>query len=114
MQREDDWLYRRQQHRPKAAGGTAAQLCLSQASAEPTGDEESDDEQIEGELFLRAMDIIRRDFQEHTFQAFWRTVVDGKSPKDVAEELSMTPGAVRVAKSRILHRLRRELGESLE
>lgn len=105
--------YRHQQHRPKAAGGTEAQLRISQTPTQPI-DDESIEEQIEGELFLRAMDIIRRDFQEHTFQAFWRTVVDGISPREVAKELSMTSGAVRVAKSRILNRLRRELGESLD
>ena len=105
--------YRHQQDRPKAAGGTVALRRLSQVPAEPKHDE-PEDEQVEGELFLRAMEIIQRDFQEHTFQAFWRTVVDGKAPKDVAEELSMSPGAVRIAKSRVLHRLRQGLGELLE
>jgi DNA-directed RNA polymerase specialized sigma24 family protein len=32
----------------------------------------------------------------------------------VAEELKMQPGTVRVAKSRVLQRLRQELGELLE
>jgi RNA polymerase sigma-70 factor (ECF subfamily) len=40
--------------------------------------------------------------------------VEGKSPKDVGAELGMSPGAVRVAKSRVLHRLREELGDLLE
>ena len=31
--------------------------------------------------------------------------------KDVADELRMQPGAVRVAKSRVLNRLRHELGD---
>ena len=105
--------YRRQQHRPKTVGGTVALRHLSQVAFERIN-VESEDEQVEGELFLRAVEIIRRDFQEHTFQVFWRTVVDGAAPKDVAEELSMTPGAVRVAKSRVLHRLRQELGELSE
>jgi RNA polymerase sigma-70 factor (ECF subfamily) len=38
-------------------------------------------------------------------------VVDGKTAQEVAQELSMQPGTVRVAKSRVLHRLRKELGE---
>ncbi len=105
--------YRRQKDRPKAAGGTVAQRRFAQVPFEPINDD-SEDEQVDGELFLRAVEIIRRDYQEHTFQAFWRTVVDGQAPKDVAEELSMSPGAIRVAKSRILHRLRRELGELIE
>jgi RNA polymerase sigma-70 factor (ECF subfamily) len=51
------------------------------------------------------------EFEERTWQAFWRTAVDGRSAADVGAELGMTPGAVRVAKSRVLHRLREELGD---
>jgi hypothetical protein len=35
-------------------------------------------------------------------------------PKDVAADLGMSPGAVRVAKYRVLHRLREELGDLME
>ena len=63
-------------------------------------------------LFLRGLDLIRGEFEERTWQAFWRTAVDGRAPRDVAPELSMSPGAVRVAKSRVLQRLREELGDS--
>lgn len=65
-------------------------------------------------LFLRGLDLIRGEFEERTWQAFWRTAVDGRAPRDVAPELSMTSGAVRVAKSRVLQRLREELGDSAE
>ena len=60
------------------------------------------------------MILILTNFKENTWQAFWRVVVDGQSPKDVANELSMHPGTVRVAKSRVLQRLRQEMGELLE
>ena len=76
--------------------------------------DESDDEPLYHALFLRACDLIRTDFKENTWKAFWRVVVDGQSPKDVADELSMKPGTVRVAKSRVLQRLRQEMGELLE
>jgi DNA-directed RNA polymerase specialized sigma24 family protein len=36
-----------------------------------------------------------------------------RTARDVAAELSMSPGAVRVAKSRVLQRLREELGDLL-
>jgi RNA polymerase sigma-70 factor, ECF subfamily len=45
------------------------------------------------------------------WQAFWRVVVEGRAAPDVAAELSMQPGAVRVSKSRVLARLRKELGD---
>jgi RNA polymerase sigma-70 factor (ECF subfamily) len=54
---------------------------------------------------------VRGEFEPRTWQAFWKTAVDGRPVKDVADELGMSPGAVRVAKSRVLHRLRDELGD---
>ncbi len=104
--------YRRQSRQPEAVGGSAA---LRQMTEFPDAiDNESDDEPVYHGLFLRACDLIRTDFKENTWKAFWRVVVDGQSPKDVANELSMQPGTVRVAKSRVLQRLRQEMGELLE
>ena len=65
-------------------------------------------------LFARALELIRGEFEERTWTAFWRTAVEGQAAKDVAADLSMSPGAVRVAKSRVLHRLREELGDLTE
>ena len=50
-------------------------------------------------------------------KAFWGTAVEGRAAQTVGAELSMTPGAVYVAKSRILARLRvevRKLQDELE
>ena len=76
--------------------------------------DEPDEEPVYHKLFLRACDLIHTDFNENTWKAFWRVVVDGQTPKEVAEELSMKPGTVRVAKSRVLQRLRQEMGELLD
>jgi RNA polymerase sigma-70 factor (ECF subfamily) len=65
-------------------------------------------------LFLRGLELIRGEFEERTWQAFWRTTVDGRPAKDVGAELAMSPGEVRVAKSRVLQRLREELGDLME
>jgi RNA polymerase sigma-70 factor (ECF subfamily) len=59
----------------------------------------------------RAVQSIRGDFQDHTWQAFWLTTVEDKSPKEVAEQLGMTLAAVQQAKYRVKQRLRQELGE---
>ena len=53
-------------------------------------------------------------FHEDGTRSLWLVAVDGRPAKDVGEELSMRPGTVRVAKSRVLQRLRQELGELLE
>ena len=54
---------------------------------------------------------MRSEFEERTWQAFWLTAVENRAAVEVALELRMSPGAVRVAKSRVLRRLREELGE---
>jgi RNA polymerase sigma-70 factor, ECF subfamily len=70
------------------------------------------DEQEFNQVLLRALAAIRCEFQERTWQSFWGVVVAGRATADVAADLAMTPGAVRVAKSRVLLRLRRELGDA--
>lgn len=54
----------------------------------------------------RQLESIRPEFAPHIWQAFWRTAVDGETAPDVASELGMTANAVRVAKHRVLSRLR--------
>src|SRR5260370_707050 len=46
--------------------------------------------------------------------SFWQAAVDGRAPIDVGGDLSLSQGAVRVAKSRVLRRLREEVGGVLE
>jgi RNA polymerase sigma-70 factor (ECF subfamily) len=64
------------------------------------------DREYEQQLSAWAMDQVRPEFQETTWQAFHRTAVLGQGPKDVAAALGLSPGAVYVAKSRVLARLR--------
>jgi RNA polymerase sigma-70 factor (ECF subfamily) len=61
------------------------------------------------QLFGRAVQLMRSDFEEKTWKACWALVVDGKPGADVARELCMTLDAVYAAKSRVLRRLRQEL-----
>ncbi|HWB10963.1 MAG TPA: RNA polymerase sigma factor [Pirellulales bacterium] len=102
--------FRRLGREPAGIGGTEAQRRLAEAAAGPI-ESSADDPKEEMLLFHRALDLIRRDFAERTWQAFWRTTVDGLSAPEVAAELLMTSGAVRVAKARVLQRLRAELGD---
>jgi RNA polymerase sigma-70 factor (ECF subfamily) len=105
--------FRRRGDEPAAAGGTEAWQRITQVSEEAGSDESSDEAEaaVFQEVLRRALDSIRGEFQERTWQAFWRTVVEGRTAGDVATELAMQPGAVRVSKSRVLCRLRRELGD---
>jgi RNA polymerase sigma-70 factor (ECF subfamily) len=60
-------------------------------------------------LVGRALELMRNDFQPKTWQACLRCVVEGKTAQEVATELGITVGAVYMAKSRVLSRLRQEL-----
>jgi RNA polymerase sigma-70 factor (ECF subfamily) len=107
--------FRRLGREPQGAGGTDALSRLAQLPAPArTEDGAPDEAQADSGLFRRALELIRDQFEERTWQAFWRTAVDGRAPRDVAAELGMTAGAVRVAKSRVLQRLREELGDLID
>nr|MCU0721307.1 hypothetical protein [Pirellula sp.] len=62
----------------------------------------------------QALANVRVNFSEQSWKAFWMVVVDGRETMDVAKDLGMQPGAVRVAKSRVLKRLRLELGDFID
>jgi len=107
--------FRKRVRETRAAGGSSGQERLAQfPDAAELSDDLSADAGAEEGLFARALELLRGEFEPRTWKAFWRVVVDGRSAQEAAESLSMTPGAVRVAKSRVLRRLREELGDFAE
>lgn len=60
-------------------------------------------------LVNRAAELIRGDFEPHTWQAFWRLTVENQPAREIAADLGMTPDAVYQAKARVLRRLKEEL-----
>ncbi len=61
----------------------------------------------------RALELVRGEFEERTWLAFWKCAVEGGTPDEISQEMRMTPAAVRKAKSRVLRRLKEELGDFL-
>jgi RNA polymerase sigma-70 factor (ECF subfamily) len=106
--------FRKLGREPGGAGGTDAQIRFSRLPADrdraPDEDDSAEERAVRG-LCGRALDLIHAEFEERTWKAFWQTAVEGRAPAEVTAELGMSPGAVRVAKSRVLRRLREELGE---
>jgi RNA polymerase sigma-70 factor, ECF subfamily len=102
--------FRRRQNQPEAQGGTHAQRLMHEVAEQQLS---SDSEEILGGLYRRALELVQSEFENRTWEAFWRSAVDGQAAADVASDLGMTPAAVRKAKSRVLHRLRQEVGELL-
>jgi RNA polymerase sigma-70 factor (ECF subfamily) len=62
-------------------------------------------------VFAWAAERVRGQFHPTTWQAFWRTGVDGHDVRNVAQSLGLSPGAIYVARSRVMARLRREIEE---
>ena len=74
------------------------------------------DEEPTGKLQLqqltkRALDQVESEFEPKTWQAFWRSTVDGIATEIVARELSISSAAVRQSRSRILRRIRQRMGD---
>lgn len=105
-----DWI-RKNKNEPKGAGGTVALVAMMQFEHSEPAEVFPDENRVARQVYLRALQLIRNHFEEKTWQAFWRVAIDGQTPNDVADELGIKPSTVRVAKSRVIHRLRRELGE---
>jgi RNA polymerase sigma-70 factor (ECF subfamily) len=105
--------YRRRQGKPEARGGTDAQQQLAQIGEppEPSDPSAACDDGLDAWLSRRGLELVRAEFENRTWEAFWRTTVEGHAPAHVAEDLGMSVQAVYKAKSRVLRRLRQELGE---
>ena len=93
-----------------AEGGSAAWAQL-QDIPDPLAEPPEGEEIEVGHLYRRAVDLVRSEFEQRTWQVFWLTAIEGCSPGVVAEELGISPASVRQAKSRVLRRLKREVGD---
>ncbi len=105
--------FRRNRGWPQAAGGSDAWHQLKDV-VDPLAAPAPEEEAEVGQLYRRALDLVQSEFQERTWQAFWLTAVEGRAPAALAAELDMTPAAIRQAKSRVLRRLKEEMGELLQ
>jgi RNA polymerase sigma-70 factor (ECF subfamily) len=94
---------------PVVGLGDDANTVVQPMSDEPP-DAETDTEE-RSTLYRKAIELIQTDFEEQTWQAFWKVVIDDQTPADVAAELGMTANAVYLAKARVLRRLREELAD---
>ena len=105
--------FRRRHHLGEARGGTHAQQQLQQIPEPADFCEEGSRLDHDGMLSRRALQLVRDEFENRTWEAFHQTAVAGRKPVDVADELGMSLQAVYKAKSRVLQRLRQEFGDLL-
>lgn len=70
--------------------------------------------EYQGVLVRRAVEIMRTEFEEPTWRAFWEYVVEERPAAAVAAELNLTVDSVYQSKTRVLRTLRRELDGLLD
>ena len=96
-------------HQVRGSGDSGARERLEEHAAH--GDDAAAlwDQEYERQLSALAMERVRGEFQDATWRAFWMTAVEGKSAREAGAALKMSSGAVYVAKSRVLARLKEEV-----
>lgn len=100
---------RRKALEPGAVGGSDWQVEVQELRAPmPEEDEASERSEIQ-QLRARALELVRAEFEPRTWQMFVRVVMEDAAVATVAEEFGVSAAAVRMAKSRVLSRLRQEL-----
>lgn len=104
--------YRQRERMVGADGGSTARQRLEQLPDTFDADGWGPSE-LQRDVVRRIADLLRVDFEERTWRAFWLTCVDGKATHEAADSLRMTPGAVRNARSKVRQRLIAEFGEVL-
>ena len=106
--------FRRSGRNPRGSGGTSALVHLQEVEDAVSPEEDTDPvEELDG-LRRRALELVRSEFEERTWRAFWMTVVEGRAPADIAAEMGVTPTAIRMAKSRVLRRLKETFGDLIQ
>jgi len=81
--------------------------------AEESHDRSVDDDQQDLQVLVsQVLALIRQDFSEQTWNAFWRTTALGESPSQTSKDLGMSPAAVCMCRARVLRRVRETLSES--
>ncbi len=106
-------FFEAQQRVPRASGDSAVQAWLEEQPARDDGSAIWDQD-YQRRLLAYAAEQVRASFEDATWQAFWQVAVEGKPGKAVATSLGMTVGAVYIAKSRVLSRIKEQVHQLLD
>jgi RNA polymerase sigma-70 factor (ECF subfamily) len=102
-------FWRRRHPRPQPAGNGDYESALDQL-ADPDSDlSRRWDEEHDRHVLRRLLELIEPEFELATWRAFHLTVLEGRSTAATAAELGISVNAVRIARCRILNRLRQEV-----
>jgi len=94
--------------RPQGSGDTTTNRLLETRPDESDGNDAWELE-YQRRLAALAMERVKGEFQQTTWKAFWLTAVEGLATADAAAQVGLSPGAIYVARSRVLARLKEEV-----
>lgn len=103
-----NFLVRRKRH-CQGSGDSAVQQVLAEHPAPQDDEEELWERECERRRFNWAAERVRTEVRDSTWQAFWRTAVEGQSGQEVAEALGLRVASVYVAKGRVMARIKEHL-----
>jgi RNA polymerase sigma factor (sigma-70 family) len=103
-----NWLAREGRH-PRGTGDTEVKQLLEQQPAPPDDDSALFDQEYKRQTFRWAAEQVRGEFRPATWRAFWLTSVEGEPIQETADLLGMTRGAVYIARSRVMARLKQTI-----
>lgn len=101
-------FWRSRQYRPMATGESDIQRQLDSLADDGSGVSQMWNREHDAFVMKKLLESVEPQFEPKTWLAFRRQVVEGVRADTVAAELSITLGAVYMAKSRVLNALRRE------
>jgi RNA polymerase sigma factor (sigma-70 family) len=116
------WLFRvvhnqlckmieRDKRSPRGTGLSSNQQLLDEQPDRADSDAEAElwEQEYQRQVFLLAVERLKCQLTDSSWQAFWLMAVEGKSAHETAEALGLTVGAVYTAKSRVLERIKKEV-----
>jgi RNA polymerase sigma factor (sigma-70 family) len=98
------WRQRQTQAPAGSAESVAAQLEDPASELSRAWDREHNEHVVR-----RLLELLEPEFEPSTWRAFRLVVLEGKATAEAAAALGLSPVAVRIAKSRVLSRFRREI-----
>jgi RNA polymerase sigma-70 factor, ECF subfamily len=105
----------RKQRPHLVAAGTGAEESVLDRLEDPASDvSRLWDQEHDRHVLRRLLELIEPDFEPASWQAFRLAVLEGRDTAAVARELGMSANAVRIAKCRILNRVRQEIAGLLD
>ncbi len=103
-----DYWRAREPRAPVSGGSEVAEVLNQVADPNSSAPDRQWDDEHDRYILRCLLDLVEQEFEPTTFRAFRRLALDDATGAEVAAELGLSVGAVYVAKSRVLQRIREE------